>query len=432
MSQTIYAGNVNLEPYWWEDAPRPSIRVVQVPTSVDAVVIGSGYSGLSAALTLAHYGRHTVVFEAREVGYGASTRNGGAVGETLRVSFTNLAEKFGEGQAIAYYTGIRDARAYLDHLVESESIQCHFARCGRFVGAHLPAHYQALARDLELRKKHVGLDADMIPSTEMHAVIGSDAYHGGRLIHADGNLQPAEFHQGLLDRVLAAGVTVVPDTPVIRVERDGGKFKVITARGPVRAGDVIMSTNGHTDRVSPWLRRRLIPIQSQIIATEPLPPAEVEALMPKGRQYGDTRLLHNYFRASPDGTRVLWGGRAGGSEIEDPRRSGLHLYRQMTDVFPSLKDRRITHSWVGFIAYTFDHLPHMSTRDGIYYPAGFCGSGVVMATYLGHKTALKVVGSAEAANPFDRIQPTVPLYTGRPWFMPAVLYWFGLRDRIRF
>jgi len=155
-------------------------------------------------------------------------------------------------------------------------------------------------------------------------------------------------------------------------------------------------------------------------------------LMPKGRQYGDTRLLHNYFRASPDGTRVLWGGRAGGSEIEDPRRSGLHLYRQMTDVFPSLKGRRITHSWVGFIAYTFDHLPHMSTRDGIYYPAGFCGSGVVMATYLGHKTALKVVGSAEAANPFDRIQPTVPLYTGRPWFMPAVLYWFGLRDRIRF
>lgn len=425
-----YASGVQFEPYWREEAPRPSLPDAPVPPSADVVVIGSGYSGLSAALTLARHGRQAVVLEAGGVGHGASTRNGGAVGDTLRVSFARMAEKMGPARAAAFYTGVRDARSYLEHLLESEGIQCRYAPVGRFVGAHLPGDYEAMARDLELRKKHLGFEADMVPKAEMHSVIGTDAYHGGRLIRTDGNLQPALYHRGLLDRVLAAGITVVSNTPVTRVEREGGKLRAVTGRGQVRAGHVIVATNGYTDGVSRWLRRRLIPIQSQIIATEPLPAATMDQIFPGRHQYGDTRLLHNYFRASPDGTRVLWGGRAGAAAIEDPRRSGMHLYRQMTNVFPILQGSRITHSWVGFVAYTFDHLPHMATYRGIHYPAGYCGSGVVMATYLGHKTALKVVGSPEAATPFDRVHPTVPLYTGQPWFMPAIYLCFGLRDRI--
>ena len=426
-----YSQDLKLIPYWWEDAPVRPLPPVEMPAKVDVAIVGAGYGGLSAALTLARGGRSVAVFDAGDPGEGASSRNGGAVGETLRVSFADLTDRYGLDAAIAFYRDVREGRAWLDRLITGEAIDCRYARVGRFVGCHKPGDYDRLARDLELRQKHVGFDAVMVPKGQVHTMVGTDRYHGGRLIVSDGNLQPAMLHRGLLERVMAAGGRVIGQARITAIAREGKNF-VLTAGGRrIAAGNVVIATNGYTGREWPWLRRRLIPIQSQIIATEPLPPAVISRLFPGNRQQGDTCNLHYYFRTSPDGTRILFGGRAGGHEIDDPRRSGIHLFRRMVELFPELAGTRITHSWAGFIAYTFDHLQHMSFHDGIHYVSGCCGSGVVMATYLGHKTGLRVLGRPEAETAFDRPYRTRPFYTGTPWFMPAMIFYFGLRDRWR-
>ena len=433
MSATFsnYTQDLKLQPYWWEDAPVRPLPPVEMPAEVDVAIVGAGYGGLSAALTVARGGRSVAVFDSGDPGEGASTRNGGAVGETLRVSFPALSERYGLETAIALYREVRNGRAWLDQLITREAIDCHYARVGRFVGCHKPQDYDRLARDLELRQKHVGFDAVMVPKNEVHTMIGTDQYHGGRLIVSDGNLQPAMLHRGLLERARTAGANVVGRARVEAIAREGKGFALTVGGRRVVARDVVIATNGYTGPESPWLRRRLIPIQSQIIATEPLPPATLARLFPGNRQQGDTCHLHFYFRTSPDGTRILFGGRAGGHEIDDPRRSGIHLFRRMVELFPELKETRITHSWAGFIAYTFDHLQHTGFHDGIHYVSGCCGSGVVMATYLGHKTGLRVLGRPEAATAFDRPYLARPLYTGTPWFMPAVICFLGLRDRLR-
>jgi glycine/D-amino acid oxidase-like deaminating enzyme len=427
----MYPSSLITDPYWWEAAPRRDYPVPALPASVDIAIVGSGYTGLSAALTLARAGRSVLVLEAREIGYGASTRNGGAVGETLRHSYTTLIGRVGRERAAALYRGVAQARAFVEHLVTSEGIDCHFARVGRFLGAHRREDYDSMARDIEARKRDLGLDAEMVSHADVRTAIGSDAYFGGRIIHTDANLHPGLFHQGLLDRALAAGVTITPQTPVTSVMRDGARFRVGTSRGNVSAGHVVMATNGYTGPLSNWLRRRLIPIQSQIIATEPLPAEMISRLVPRGRQLGDTRRLHNYYRTSPDGTRILFGGRAGANELSDRLKSAEQLRQQMISIFPELQHTRITHAWAGFIAYTFDALPHMTEHDGIHYSAGYCGSGVAMAPYLGHQTALKIIGSTEAGTPFDRDYQTMPGYGGTPWFLPLAVWVLGKRDRLR-
>lgn len=430
-AQPVYSSDVSLEPYWWDSAPLRATEPVHIGREVDVAVIGSGYTGLAAALTLARAGRSVTVFEAGRIGHGASTRNGGAVGGTLRISFAAMLRRFGQQRAVALYTGVTEARSFIEHLIEREGIKCHYARVGRFVGAHRPVDYEAMAHDLTLRKRLVGFEADMVPGAEMQQVIGTDAYHGGRLMHGDGNLHPALFHQGILDRALSAGAVVAAETPVRSVRRERERFELALDGRRLVAREVIVATNGYTGKLSPWLARRLIPIQSQIIATAPLPANTIERLIPQRRQIGDTRRLHNYYRTSPDGTRILFGGRAGAGELDDRRRSGLHLRAQMLDIFPELAGVEITHAWAGFIAYTFDALPHLTVDDGIHYAAGYCGSGVAMAPYLGHKIALRVLGSPEATTPFCSPYSTFPGYGGKAWFMPAVTWYYGMRDRMR-
>ena len=428
----IYTDDVRFEPYWWEKAPRLEAPRVTLPSEADVAIIGSGYAGLSAALPLLRGGRSALVLEAEQPGIGASSRNGGAIGATLRISFSRMIDMFGLEKAEAYYRGVRAARRHICELIEREGIECDLARVGRFTGAHVPGDYETLARDCDALEKHFSGDAVMVPRSEQHNYIGSAHYHGGRFFKGDGNLHPAKLHQGLLDRVVAAGATVAARTRVDGFARDGDRFVLHVGERRIRARELIVATNGYTGRMSGWLRRRLIPLQSQIIATEPLDAATIGRLIPGPRQIGDTCRLHHYYRTSPDGTRILFGGRAGATEVDDPGRSGRHLYRRLVALFPELAGIRITHSWAGFIAYTFDHLPHVAQVDGVHYVAGFCGSGVAMANYLGHKTGLRVLGSPDAATVFDSVHPGRPLYTGKPWFLPPIVWYLDWRDRLRF
>jgi glycine/D-amino acid oxidase-like deaminating enzyme len=173
-----------------------------------------------------------------------------------------------------------------------------------------------------------------------------------------------------------------------------------------------------------------LPIRSSLIATEELDPGLMDELMPTRRMYGDSRRVMAYYRPSPDGKRILFGGRA--TSADKPLANARKLRVSMLDVFPALEKTRITHSWSGLVAYAFDHVPHLGQHDGLWYAMGYCGSGVARASYFGTKLGHKMLGNTEeGATAFDDLPlETKPLYTGNPWFMSPIIQWHRMLDRL--
>ena len=426
----IFAEGFKTSPYWWEAAPRPALPEAPLPSAADVAIVGSGFTGLSAALDLARAGRSVLVLDASDAGHGASSRNGGMLGSGLKLGYGDLKATHGQAKAVALVREGIAAYDYATDLIEREQITCHLQKVGMFVGAHRPSHYEEMARGLDLVKREAGLDGEMVPASATATEVATRIYHGGRIIPKNAGVHPALYHQGLLDRARGAGVTVAPRSPVTDIARGLDGFTVTTPRGRVRARDVIVASNGYTGPVTQDFRRRLIPIGSYMIATEPLPPETMRRLFPNNRMIADTKKVLYYFRPSPDRTRVLFGGRAAVWET-DTKVSGRTLHRYLTGVFPDLADVKITHSWTGNVAFTFDRLPHAGVRDGIHFAMGYNGSGVAMATYLGHKTAQRILGKPEGRTAFDDLEfPAPAWYSGTPWFLPLVAAWYRLQDRI--
>lgn len=424
------AAGLVTEPYWWESAPPKALPEKAVQPRCDVVVVGAGYAGTSAALVLARAGRSVQVFDKQQPGAGASSRNGGLASGNIRIGFGEMIEAKGLETALRVYGEGKVAREGLAAFIDTENIDCDYQRVGRFIGAVRPSHYEAQGREADLLDKHLDIEAQMVPKAEQHREIGSDLYHGGMLRPDLAGLHPAKFHAGLLERAIEAGATVHGETAVRGIRRDGDGFEVETLRGRIKAKEVIVATNGYTDDANPWLRRRLVPVPSRMIATQPLPPETMARLMPKRRMLGETRRLYHYFRPSPDNTRILFGGREGsrGSNNGDFANS---LRADLGQIFPELADVPLSHTWFGFVAFNLDYLPRLFERDGVHYATGFCGSGVVWAWWIGSKVAFKLIGDAKAETAFAGAPPrAVPFYTGTPWFLPAALLWYGLQDRL--
>ena len=415
-------------PFWWEDAPLAHVPPPPVPATADVVVIGAGYTGLSAALVLARAGRDVVVLDAGQPGIGASSRNGGMCGDRLKPSLAELTRSYGRERAVALIKEAREALDFLPAFLATEGIECDYQPTGSFTGTVRPTQYEALARQTEALRRDLGIDADMVSRQDVRAEIGSDLYCGGRVMHRGGGLHPARYHAGLMARVAAAGASVIGETTMTHLERAGARWTVHTSRGGIDSGDIVVATNGYTGPATQDLRRRVIPVASNIIATAPLSPNLMATLMPKGRMLTDSNRLLCYFRPSPDNTRVLFGGRPGYAGLPADV-SARRLARYMTTVFPELEGVALTHSWGGNIAYTFDRLPHIGERDGAHYAMGYCGSGVVMSTWLGHKIGQRLLHLPEGRTAFaDIAHPTMPFYTGNPWFLPVVQAWYRGAD----
>ncbi len=361
---------------------------------------------------------------------GASGRNAGFLGRVLKKSFTTLAKKIGLDPAIRVYQELDAAYQTTLAFIRRESINCYAVRCGRFIGATSVAHYDDLAHEMEQLNRHLGLPFHMVSRSDQRSEIATDLYFGGAVIPDLGSVHPGLYHRGLLERVLAAGASIVTRTQVDRIQRLEGqrRFLVKTATGDVLCQDVVVATNGYTTKSLGWFARRVIPFQGYIAATEELPPDLVKKLIPNRRVVIDTNTDIDFCRIAPDSPRVIIGG-ATASGMSTSEAIANRLHPIMARVLPDLAGRKFTHVWTGFCCGTFDLMPHVGGSRGLWYAMGYNFAGVTMGTYMGDKVAKQVLGSPEGATVFSEAPfHTVPLYTGNPWFMPFVMHYFHWRD----
>jgi len=433
-ARTATAEGLKFEPYWWDAAPRQTAGAGAVPKDADVAIVGSGFTGLSAALTLARRGRKPVVLDRGVPGFGASTRNGGQIGSgNQKFRVQTLIKLRGRRKAEEMLREGTRMLAYIEELITSEAIECHFNRCGRFRGAMRPEHYDAMARDMDDLRSFAGVESFMVAKSEQHTEIGSDVFFGGAVLPNDASLHPGLYHAGLVTRVEAAGGEIIGKAGVQTIESAGKGFRVKTSAGDMTCRNVIIATNGYTGGLVPELSRRIVPVGSGLIATGEIPEALFAKLLRKNRVYGNTNRVFYYYRAAPGERRIIWGGRAGRFAANTSAGAYRHLARDMLHVFPDLADTPVTHAWDGMIGFTHDEVPHLGrTGAGLHFAIGYCGTGVSRATYFGHKIALQVLDDAEGRTAFDDLDfPAFPVQPIAKRVVPVVETWYRIRDAVK-
>lgn len=412
---------------WSAQAPLEGAASEALPREADAVVVGGGYCGLAAARTLAERGRSVVVLDARDLGWGASSRNGGMVIPELKAGPAALEKAYGPlGRRL--YAAVNQAFDHLEDLVRTHRIACDYERSGQLELAHHPRLVRSLrARAREHRDD--GEDVDFVDRDELIEEIGSESFFGAVRYARTGSLHPARFHRGLLNLARAAGASLHPHTLATSIERLDAGFSVHTLRGAVKARDVIVATNAYADRLVPELRRRVLPVGSFILATTPLDADLAASVSPRGRMFVDTKNFLFYWRLSPD-RRLIFGGRRSlrSTSIVEARD---FLYASMLRIHPQLHGAPVEYAWGGEVAMTLDRLPHVGHVDGVLYGTGCNGSGVGLNTWLGTRLGGMLCG--DDPPPFAELHHrAIPLWSLRRLYLPAVSRWFGLKDRYGF
>ena len=279
-------------------------------------------------------------------------------------------------------------------------------------------------------KADLGLPYVMLLRDQMREEMATDLYVGGAVIPDLGSLHPGLYHRGLVMRALDAGVSLFGNCEVASVERRGEKqeFRLTTASGQTSARDVVIATNGYTPKSLPWHARRVIPFVGYMAATEPLPPELLTKQLPHRRTVIDSHLDIDFFRPAPDSSRLLFGG-ATANGLSDPVAIAELLHGRLARALPDLGDVRLSHVWTGQCAGTFDMMPHIGCHDGIWYGMGYNFAGVPMGSFFGLKLAQRILGMPEGGCAFESEPfPTLPLYRGKPWFLPLAMRYFAWKD----
>jgi glycine/D-amino acid oxidase-like deaminating enzyme len=400
-----------------------------LPESADVVVIGGGYTGINAACELARRGVAVSLLEARTLGYGASTRNGGIVHAGYKWGPRELIRRYGDDTGRALYQETLDGYETVKRLISDEAIDCDFREVGHLELAYAPSHVREL-QHAQASLASMGTETTLVPRDRLRSEIGSDDYFGALVVPGSGLLHPGRYFAGLAGAAAAAGADLHENVRARAIRRRAdGRFEVATERGTISAADVFVATNGYTDGVVPSLRRRIIPIGSYIIASEPLPEELARELSPNGRSFFDTKNFLYYWHVSAD-RRMVFGGRASFMPTSIDQTAAI-LHKGLLEVHPQLAGYRIEYAWGGNVGFTFDRMPHVGrTAQGVAYAMGCCGTGVALMSHLGTKAGEWLAGGEAPA--LARLKfPLVPApYEGRPWFLPFAGEWFRLQDRL--
>jgi len=425
-------------PYWRDGAAAASQQstvdsrqVVERSRRRDVVIVGAGYTGLSAARTLARAGGDVLVVEREDVGGGASSRNAGQVLTGLRVDPATLVARYGPLRARNLFETATAAIARLEALIADERIECQYARVGHIQAASAAGHFDDLKTQQTLLARVFGHRVELVSRSEQRTEVGSDAYHGLLVDERSGALQPARYVGGLAAAAAGAGAALATGVAVTAVRRESSGWAVTTSAGEVATRDVLFATDAYTDGAAPALQRRYIPVGSYIIVTAPLSRDAAASLLPRRRTAFDSKHFLHYFRLTAD-DRLLFGGRAEFATPDESttRRAAAILRRDLESVFPQLAEVAIEYAWGGTVGFTRDQMPRAGLLDGVYYAGGYGGHGVAMATHLGEQIARRIAGEAIESPFFDDRFPAIPLYSGNPWFLPLVGAYYRLMDAL--
>jgi glycine/D-amino acid oxidase-like deaminating enzyme len=413
-------------PLWWDDTAFPMLPESPLPATADVVVVGAGFTGLTAAARIGQHGKHAVVVDSGALGEGASGRNAGMIHAGVRRDSVYLERKYGPpGKAL--HDASVEAYAFVASTAKSAAPDAEYRQCGWLHLAHRKSRMKGLRRDESHRRQHLGEATVMLEEAALEAEAPCRGFHGGMLTDNGASIHPARYLAGLARLAMDRKAEIHPYTRVTGIEPRGAGSVVHTTRGDITAAEVLVATNGYTDAAAPWARSRIIPIGSYIIATEPLGDARAADISPHRRMMSDTRNFLHYWRLSPDG-RMVFGGRTSFVPVNVPRARD-RLYAAMIEMYPQLAGVRITHSWTGNVGFTFDQLPHLTREGGVTYAMGYCGSGVALGSWMGTLAGEWIARGARPAFADLRF-PRLPGYRGHPWFLPLVGVYYSLLDRL--
>ncbi|MCC6986178.1 MAG: FAD-binding oxidoreductase [Anaerolineales bacterium] len=420
--------------YWHTTVQMPDDSdLAPIPSKADVAIIGGGYTGLSAARTLAKNNINVVVLEAETIGWGASSRNGGMTLTGLKPAMQTVIKNYGRELAKELFQCSLDSVNIVEQIVKEENIDCGFARYGHLLTANKPKHYESLQGEVDFMAKEFNHSVHLVPPKDLRSEIGTDVYHGALVDEVSGGLNPAQYVTGLAGAAARAGATLCARARANKIERRENRFFIQTERGNIEAESVLVATSGYTGGVTKKLQKKIIPIGSFIIATEKLSDELARELSPKNRMIFDYKHFLNYFRLWDN--RLIFGGRAAFfPENENTvARSGEILRSEMINIYPQLKDAKVEYVWGGTLDFAFDQMTHVGEEDGIFYSLGYAGHGVAMATYLGATVAEAMLKGNIKEHPFAKFNfPSAPLglYNGNPWFLPFAGMHYKILDWI--
>ena len=422
--------------YWWDTVPRAGALVPAAPpqtdrSRVDVAIVGGGYTGLSAARTLARAGATVVVLERESIGWGASSRNAGQVLTGLRLDPATLVARYGEPRARVLFAASLAAIDMLESLIAEEHLACDYERTGHIQAAWKRAHFDDFRKEQQLLRRVFDHDVTLVPREAQAAEMASERYCGLLVDGRSAAINPARYVHGLAAAAVGAGASIRERTAVERIGRASSRWTLATTSGTIDAGDVLVATGGYTDGTGAPLHRRFVPVGSYVIATEPLGQQAARSLLPHNRMAFDSKHFLYYFRLTPD-TRLLFGGRAqfGRPTREATRRAAAILQQGLVAIFPQLASVGVEYAWSGNVAFTRDQMPRAGRLDGLWYAGGYCGHGIAMATYLGALVARRIAGEPIDHPLFDDRFAPIPLYNGWPWFLPLVGAYYAVKDLI--
>jgi glycine/D-amino acid oxidase-like deaminating enzyme len=388
--------------------PAPPTPPLDGDRRADVLVVGGGFTGLSAALHLAERGAQVVLLEAHEIGFGASGRNGGQVNPGLKPDPDEVERDFGADLGARMVALSSAAPAFVFDLIGRHGIRCDAQPCGTLRAAVHPRHVKALRATTEQYRRRGAL-VEFLERNQIALATGTDRYQGAMLDRRGGALQPLSFAHGLARAAIGAGAAVYGQTRVRGLERAGKGWQASTATGTVTAERVLLATNGYTDDLWPGLRRSIVPVFSSIAATAPLPETIARDIMPGGQVLYESGTVTVYYRLDA-AQRLLIGGRGPMREIGAPTDI-RYILRYARKLWPALAGVPWTHGWGGQLAMTADHYPHVhEPAAGVTICLGYNGRGVALATALGAQLAARLTDPGAALDvPVASIK-TIPLH----------------------
>jgi glycine/D-amino acid oxidase-like deaminating enzyme len=416
--------------YWLATAPPcPPVPEFDGSEKAETVVIGAGYTGLSAALHLAERGRPVLVLDAHEPGWGASGRNNGQVVAALKHEPHEIEERFGQERGAALIRAIGDGPDLVLGLIARHRIECAARRSGILTAAHSPKSLADLKRRVEIWNAR-GAPLRLLSRDEMEAASGTGAYAGGCLDPRGGAINPLGYARGLARAVMAEGGTIRQKAEVRSIERAGTQWQVITDRGGVDADRVIIGTNAYTGAFWPGLQKTFLPARTPQLVSRPLRDNIAKSILPGGQIMSDTRALTVGVRMHEDGRLHLGGGNGTAGGKSDALYAPLARHARL--LYPQIGELEWQYRWSGFMAMTPDRYPRLfELAPGVAAALGYSGRGICTATILGAELARWAAGEAgidELAMPASGFRP-LPYYSLRGIIVDSAVRYYSIRDR---